>query len=77
MFGIKKNLARWDRSIRSLIAVFMIGAALLYTDWIGDPFLIGLIIVFGILNLIASLFGWCPIYSLANISTFKKPNPSS
>ena len=68
---LKKNLAIWDRGVRLVIAIFMIGAGLLFRSWIGDDFLVFLIVAFGALNLVASLLGWCPVYSLANISTAK------
>lgn len=72
MIKIKKNLAIWDRGIRLVIATFMIGSSLFFRSWIGDDFLASLIMTFGILNLLASLLGWCPVYSLANISTLKE-----
>ena len=72
MIKIKKNLAIWDRGIRLAIATVMIGSSLFFRSWIGDDFLVSLIMTFGVLNLLASLLGWCPVYSLANISTLKE-----
>lgn len=72
MIKIKKNLAIWDRGIRLVIATVMIGASLFFRSWIGDDMLVNLIVTFGMLNFLASLLGWCPVYSLANISTLKE-----
>jgi hypothetical protein len=72
MIKIKKNLAIWDRGIRLVIATVMIGASLFFRSWIGDDLLVNLIVTFGMLNFLASLLGWCPVYSLANISTLKE-----
>jgi hypothetical protein len=72
MIKIKRNLAIWDRGIRLVIATVMIGASLFFRSWIGDDLLVNLIVTFGMLNFLASLLGWCPVYSLANISTLKE-----
>lgn len=69
MFNIEKNLAVWDRGIRVLVAFFMIGVGVAFSDWIGEPILQWVIIIFGALNLFAAVFGWCPVYHLGRIST--------
>jgi uncharacterized membrane protein (DUF485 family) len=66
---IDQNLATWDRIIRLLIAFSMIGSAVYFADWIGDPVLEGFAIAFGVINLVASAIGFCPVYKMAGIST--------
>lgn len=67
----QKNLCQADRIIRGVISVALIVFAVFWADKIGDVLLQILIIVFAVLNLISFTIGWCPVYKLANISTFK------
>jgi hypothetical protein len=67
----KVNLCKLDRIIRGVLSVALIIFAVFWADKIGDVLLQTLIIVFALLNLISFAIGWCPVYKLANISTFK------
>ncbi|MEP7705505.1 DUF2892 domain-containing protein [Paraglaciecola sp. 25GB23A] len=67
----KMNLCKLDRVIRGVLSVALIIFAVFWADKIGDVLLQTLIIVFAVLNLISFAIGWCPVYKLANISTFK------
>jgi hypothetical protein len=67
----KVNLCKLDRIIRGIVSVALIIFAVFWADKIGDVLLQTLIIVFALLNLISFAIGWCPVYKLANISTFK------
>jgi hypothetical protein len=67
----KMNLCKLDRIIRGVLSVALIIFAVFWADKIGDVLLQTLIIVFAVLNLISFAIGWCPVYKLANISTFK------
>ncbi len=69
MLKLDKNMATWDRAMRFVIAFFMIGGAIVFADWIGDPILQGLAIGFGVFNIFAGSLGFCLVYKLANIST--------
>lgn len=66
---IRRNLHLWDRIARGLIGFIVIGFALFNGSYIEEPLIEGLLIIFGILNLISLFTGWCPVYSLAHIST--------
>lgn len=68
---MKKNLHPFDRAIRGVIGVVFTGFALFNGDYLEEPILEALIGVFGALNLISLLSGWCPIYHVAGISSCK------
>lgn len=69
---IKQNLHIWDRLARGLIGVFVISFALFNGDILQDIVIESLLVIFGILNLISLATGWCPVYSIAGISTRPK-----
>ncbi|WP_421856501.1 YgaP family membrane protein [Marinomonas sp.] len=68
---MKKNLHPLDRAIRGVVGIVFTGFALFYGDYLDEPVLEVLIGVFGVLNLISLLFGWCPVYHFSGISTCK------
>ncbi|CUB04706.1 YgaP family membrane protein [Marinomonas fungiae] len=69
---IKKNLHIWDRLARGLIGIFVISFVLFNNGMIEDDIIAGLLIFFGVLNLISLATGWCPVYSIAGISSRPK-----
>ncbi|MBU1296238.1 MAG: DUF2892 domain-containing protein [Gammaproteobacteria bacterium] len=71
---MKKNLHLVDRIIRGVIGVVFTGFALFNGDNLEEPVLEVLIGVFGVLNLISLFSGWCPVYHVAGISTYKDKN---
>ena len=71
MSKIKQNLNQVDRSIRGLISIVLLFYVALYSEQIGEMLLLIIIVVFAILNLISFFIGWCPVYKVANISTYK------
>lgn len=66
---MKKNLHPVDRTIRGIIGLFFTGFALFNGAYLEEPVLEVLIGIFGVLNLISLLSGWCPVYHLAGINT--------
>lgn len=68
---MKRNLHPADRLVRGIIGIFFTGFALLNGDFINEPILEASIGIFGFLNLISLLSGWCPVYHVAGISTYK------
>ncbi|NDW22081.1 YgaP family membrane protein [Alteromonas hispanica] len=67
--AITSNLSQIDRFIRGVIGVAVTGFALFNGNLIEDVFIEILLGIFGLLNLISLVFGWCPVYQLAGIST--------
>ncbi|MEQ3639367.1 MULTISPECIES: YgaP family membrane protein [unclassified Alteromonas] len=65
----KVNLNKLDRSVRGFIGIGVTAFALFNGDIINDVFIEVLLGIFGGLNLISLVFGWCPVYQLAGIST--------
>ena len=68
---MKRNLHPLDRLLRGIIGIVFTGFALLNGDFIEEPILEVSIGLFGVLNLISLLSGWCPVYHVAGISTYK------
>jgi hypothetical protein len=68
---MKRNLHLVDRIIRGVVGIVFTGFALFNGDYLEEPVLEVLIGVFGALNLISLLSGWCPVYHVAGISTYK------
>lgn len=65
------NLSALDRSIRIVLGVLMLAAG-----WAGLATGVWRIAlqVFGWFPLVTGLAGWCPIYAMLGISTFKPRN---
>ncbi|MEP1741691.1 MAG: DUF2892 domain-containing protein [Kangiellaceae bacterium] len=67
----KVNLSSLDRWLRGIVSLVFFVYSFLYYEDIGDMLLLWAIWVFGALNLISFVIGWCPVYQLANITTCK------
>jgi uncharacterized membrane protein len=66
-----KNLHPIDRIARGVIGIVIIGFLLLNNSYLQEPILEILLAIFGGLNLVSLISGWCPVYHLAGISTCK------
>ena len=67
-----QNLNMFDRVIRGILGVITVYLGIFGSELIGEPIVQGILIVFGVVNIISLAFGWCIVYSLAGISTCKK-----
>lgn len=67
--AITSNLCQLDRLIRGSIGICVTAFAIFNGNIIEDLFIEFLLGIFGVLNLISLVFGWCPVYQLAGIST--------
>lgn len=65
------NCGSIDRIIRAILSVTFILLCIFFWQEIGDIFLQSFIFIFAIMNLISATIGWCPVYKLANINTYK------
>jgi hypothetical protein len=59
---MKKNVGTIDRVIRLIIALAIFIIAYIYHSWWG---------LVGLIPLLTSLIGWCPVYALLGIRTCK------
>lgn len=66
---LHKNLSVIDRTLRGLVGIIITAFALFNGDFISEPIVEILLLIFGILNLISLTTGWCPVYQLAGINT--------
>lgn len=68
---ICRNLNTLDRSIRGVVGIVTLLLGLVGSIYVSDPILRVFLIIFGLLNLISFAFGWCAVYQIANISTYR------
>jgi len=66
-----RNLSSIDRIIRGFIGISVCIFTLFFGDYIDDSIIRWLLFFFGFLNVISLLTAWCPVYHLANLSTYK------
>lgn len=66
---MKKNVGNTDKFIRVLLAVVIM---LLYYFNVINGTLAMILLLVGIIFLLTSLIGYCPIYTLFGINTYKK-----
>ena len=70
--NIQMNMCKVDRGLRIVLSL-----ALIYIGFIDYHLLSNMVInyligAFGLLNLISALVGFCPVYFMAHISTYRK-----
>lgn len=66
------NMGQIDRLLRFLFGWGLIFLGIVFTGVIDDSLMNGLIAMFGVINVITSVFRICPAYLLARISTLPK-----
>jgi hypothetical protein len=67
--AIHANLSLLDRTLRGAIGISVTAFAFFNGNIIDDVFIEILLGIFGVLNLISLLSGWCPVYQIAGVST--------
>lgn len=60
---MKKNVGSADRIFRIIIGLLAIGLGIGFQSWWG---------IIGIVPLLTAIFNFCPLYTVAGISTNKK-----
>lgn len=66
-----RNLNLFDQVIRLLIAAVCLYFGFVDTSFVQENILALGIGIFGVLNVIAGLVGFCPVYKLAGINTYR------
>jgi len=66
---LKRNLGRLDQILRFGIGLILIYIGFFAGNVINDKLIAGLVGAFGIVNVVVSLIGTCPVYFLAGICT--------
>lgn len=69
--NFKRNLNTLDRVFRMLVGVGCIYLGFVDTSLIENPVITTLVGAFGIINVIAAIFSYCPVYGLTGISTYR------
>ncbi len=66
---IHKNLHPLDRAARTIVGLGCTYAGFIDGGYIGNETICVLVGIFGLVNLGAALFSYCPVYQLAGISS--------
>jgi len=67
---MEKNVANWDRILRAIAGIVLIGVAIMYYQTAMVFSVIGGII--GVVLLAVAITGFCPMYTLLGFQTLKK-----
>lgn len=66
---MKRNVGKVDRIIRMLLGISLLYISLFQRDWFSSDIVYFAVLGFGLVNVVTSMFAFCPLYSLANIGT--------
>lgn len=65
----ERNAGKYDRLIRTLLGTGLVAMAYYGPHLLSDPLVVVVVWVFGIINLVTGISGFCPVYKLAGINT--------
>lgn len=69
---MKKNMGGIDRSLRIIIAGVLLYFGLFDTSLVENQVARYIMVAFGGMNLLTAVIAFCPMYTLANLSTAQK-----
>ena len=72
-FG-KRNMGRLDQSIRIATGLVMMYLGFINQEVIGNLTINSIVGFFGIISILFAYMAFCPIYTLGNVSTIRKPS---
>ena len=67
-----KNLNAFDRILRGIVGAVAMYFGWFGAEWIGEPIVQGILLVFGVANLVSFFISWCVVYAIAGLSTCSK-----
>jgi hypothetical protein len=68
------NMGRLDRAVRLLIGCALLYITLVNTGLIANQVIRYVLVVLGGVNVVTAFIAYCPMYTLANISTKGRPS---
>ena len=68
---IPQNMGLTDRLLRTFFGTILVSVSWLFMDAVPGIFLSNFCLIFGLINIVSSLFCWCFMYSLVGISSRK------
>ncbi|MBD3670333.1 MAG: DUF2892 domain-containing protein [Gammaproteobacteria bacterium] len=74
---MKRNVSNLDRTVRIIVGVACCYFVLFPTPVLTNEVLLIFLGSFGLLNLYSAVFSYCPIYAMADISTYRQPQDES
>ena len=69
-----RNMSGIDRALRAVLGAVLIYLPFSATPLVADAVIVGLLAIFGLVNLGSAVVGHCPVYRLANLSTVTLPS---
>jgi hypothetical protein len=66
---LKRNVHAIDRMIRLPVSLASIYVGIFHSDIVGHIAIAVILVIFGLINLFAVAFGYCPIYHVTGLST--------
>lgn len=69
IFGIKANTSAFDRGVRLVIGISLMIVGAPGVDLVGGSIFKVAIFLFGALNVVTTITGWCGVYHMAGISS--------
>ena len=67
----KRNLHAVDRVVRLVVGLGCVYVGFIDTSMIGNTLASTLVGLFGVINLFAAAFSFCPVYGVTGISTYR------
>jgi hypothetical protein len=61
-----------DRSLRLIVAGVLLYFGLIDTSLVTNEVVRAIMVIFGVLNTVTSVVGFCPMYTLADLTTIPK-----
>lgn len=69
---MKRNVSKFDRTVRILLGILCAYLVLFPSPFLANDMLRIFIGAFAAINLFTGVFAYCPLYALANITTYKE-----
>jgi len=66
---MKRNMGSLDRGLRVVAGVALLYVGLFNTGYVDNEVVRYIMVVFGGINIVTAIFAFCPMYTLASIST--------
>lgn len=67
-----QNMHKLDSALRIVLGCALVWVGFFDSTFISNSWVSGAVGVFGVLNIIAAVVGFCPVYHLAGLSTKAK-----
>lgn len=70
MLSFRRNLSSIDQLVRLLVGVACVYIGFIDAEIVGNELISILIGSFGVINIFAALFSYCPVYAACGVNTY-------